>query len=183
MDQRTVENIVEISFAFISLAKSKMLRLPDDGTASAILKEEIISCSEEFEAGYEETGNYLENIRGFAYGKFEEKGWLLANTRITYLYRDASNYKRWNECVVKGRITAGQVHEILSCCNEGMYFIPSQVGMPEEKFSEETEDDHCWFEIGEGSFAMTLQPPTEGITVDELIQMFRDCKGKWKDWI
>ena len=56
MDQRTVENIVEISFAFISLAKSKMLRLPDDGTASAILKEEILSWSEESKQGTGITG-------------------------------------------------------------------------------------------------------------------------------
>ncbi len=183
MEQRTVENIVEISFAFMSLAKSKMLRLPDDGTASATLKNEILSWSEEFEARYEETGNYPEDIRDFAYAKFEEKGWLKVNTRVTYLYRDASNYKRWNECVVQGRMTAAQVHEILSCCSNGDYFIPSQVGMPEEKFSETTEDDHCWFEIGEGSFAMTLQSPTESITVDELVAAFRKCKGNWRDWV
>lgn len=181
MEQRTVENIVEISFAFMSLAANKMLHLPEDGSASDTLKGEAVLWSEEFEAGYEETGNYLEDIREFAYGKFEEKGWLQANTRITYLYRDAGNYKRWNECVVQGRMTAAQVHEILGCCDDGEYFIPSQAGMPEEKFSETTEDDHCWFEIGEGSFAMTLQPPTEHITVDKLVMAFRKCKGNWKD--
>ncbi len=112
MEQRAVENIVEISFAFMNLAANKILHLPEDGSASDILKEEAVSWSEEFEAGYEETGNYLEDIREFAYAKFEEKGWLQVNTRITYLYRDASNYKRWNECVVQGRMTAAQVHEV-----------------------------------------------------------------------
>lgn len=182
MNQRTVENIVEISFAFMSLAKSKILRLPDDGTASDILKEEIEAWSEEFESGYDETGNYLEEILEFSYAKFEEKGWLQVNTKISYLYRDASNYKVPNECVVRGRITARQIREIISYCDEENYFIPAQVGMPEEKFSDTTEDDHCWFEIREDSFAMTHQPPTEDMAVCELLDAFRKCKNNWYEW-
>ena len=176
MNRKTVDNIVEISFAFMSLAKSKMLRLPDDGTASERLKEEILSWSEEFEKGCDETGDYLEQIREFAYGKFENEGWLQVNTRITYLYRDASNNKKWNECVVKGRLTIPQVREIMDCCNDRQFFIPSQVKMPEEKFSTTTEDDHCWFELDESSFAMTLQPANEEIMVDELLENFRKAK-------
>ena len=65
MEQRAVENIVEISFAFMNLAANKILHLPEDGSASDILKEEAVSWSEEFEAGYEETGNYLERIFPF----------------------------------------------------------------------------------------------------------------------
>ena len=183
MNRKTVDNIVEISFSFMSLAKSKMLRLPDDGAASERLKEEILSWSEEFEKGYDETGDYLEHIREFSYGKFESMGWLQVNTRITYLYRDASNNKKWNECVVKGRLTIPQIREIMDCCNDGQFFIPSQVGMPEEKFSTTTEDDHCWFELDESGFTMTLQPETEDITADELLENFRKAKGNWHDWI
>ena len=29
----------------------------------------------------------------------------MKNTKISYLYRDAGNYKRWNEAVVEGVIT------------------------------------------------------------------------------
>lgn len=52
-------NIVEVSFVFMSLAKSEMLRLPDEGTASERLKEKILSWSEEFENSYDENGDHL----------------------------------------------------------------------------------------------------------------------------
>lgn len=35
------------------------------------------------------------------------------NTRISYLYRDAGNYKRWNEAVVEGIITLEQIDSIM----------------------------------------------------------------------
>jgi len=60
------------------------------------------------------------------------------NTKIEYLYRDASNYKVYNECVVKGIVTAEQRKEIVDCLNEGEYFIPSQVGLPEKRFDDWT---------------------------------------------
>ncbi|MBP3585213.1 MAG: hypothetical protein J6J59_05960 [Peptococcaceae bacterium] len=69
------------------------------------------------------------------------------NTKIEYLYRDASNYKIYNECVVKGILTAEQREEIVDCLSEGEYFIPSQVGLPEKRFDDWTEDDHPWFEL------------------------------------
>lgn len=69
------------------------------------------------------------------------------NTRIDYLYRDASNYKQPNSVVVSGLFTARQVGEILGCLNDGEYFIPSQVGLPETRFGEITEDDHCWLNL------------------------------------
>src|SRR5699024_10207670 len=74
------------------------------------------------------------------------------NTRITYLYRDASNWKKYNEVVVSGTFTADQVSEIVGCLNDGEYFIPKQVGFPEIRFEKITEDDHCWFELCENDF-------------------------------
>ena len=42
------------------------------------------------------------------------------NTQIRYLYRDASNYKVENECVVTGTFTPEQIAQIMDLCN----FLP-----------------------------------------------------------
>ena len=36
------------------------------------------------------------------------------NTRISYFYRDASNYKAYNECIVRGLLTDEQTKAILA---------------------------------------------------------------------
>ena len=70
------------------------------------------------------------------------------NTKISYLYRDADNYKVYNECIVQGEISEEKNKQILDCCDMGEYFIPRQVGLPERKFDKyDTEVDHCWFEL------------------------------------
>lgn len=104
-----------------------------------------------------------------------------ANTKINYLYRDACNYKVYNECVVEGTITEEQQKMILECLDEGEYFIPSKVGLPEEKFGTEDDPDvdHEWFELGEGDFSRTFENPTVSITANELVQAFLRCKDKW----
>ena len=43
------------------------------------------------------------------------------NTKISYLYRDADNYKRYNECIVAGTLSAKQICTILDCCDMGEY--------------------------------------------------------------
>ena len=69
------------------------------------------------------------------------------NTKIYYLYRDASNYKVLNHCVVKGLLTEEQKDIILSSLYEEEYFIPHKVGMPEKRFDKwDDELDHIWFE-------------------------------------
>lgn len=55
------------------------------------------------------------------------------NTKISYLYRDASNYKVPNECIVRGLLTDEQTKAILDCLDMDN-FIPSQVGLPERRF-------------------------------------------------
>ena len=104
------------------------------------------------------------------------------NTKISYLYRDADNYKVHNECVVEGELTKEQIQSILDCCDMGEYFIPSQVGMPEKKFDEyDAEADHCWFEISEDGFERTDQPADIPLTAEKLVENFTVRKGKWDD--
>ncbi len=104
------------------------------------------------------------------------------NTKISYLYRDADNYKFHNECVVQGEISEMQIQKILDCCDMGEYFIPSQVGMPERKFDEyDTEADHCWFELNKDGFEYTDQLADVSLTAQQLVENFALCKGQWQD--
>ena len=58
----------------------------------------------------------------------------MKNTKIGYLYRDASNYKKWNEVVIRGSISPEQIDIIIGCLDDELHFIPRQVGLPEERF-------------------------------------------------
>ena len=83
------------------------------------------------------------------------------NTKISYLHRDADNYKKVNECVIVGTLTTEQICTIKDCCDMGEYFIPRQVGLLERRFDDyDSEIDHCWFELNEDSFSETTEPPT-----------------------
>ena len=101
------------------------------------------------------------------------------NTRFEYLYRDASNYKKKNIVVLKGTLSRAQIKRIINACDGGEFFIPSQVGLPENRFPEINEDDHCWFELDQDSFSKTEQEPTESITAEELYRKF--ITVKWDD--
>ena len=104
------------------------------------------------------------------------------NTQIRYLYRDASNYKVKNECVVTGTFTQEQIAQIMGCCDLGEYFIPSQVGLPERRFdSYDPEEDHCWFELAEDGFEETARPATVEISAQQLVESFAAAKEHWND--
>lgn len=118
-------------------------------------------------AEYEEEGG---NLSRFARAKFVEQGWLGRNTEITYLYRDADNYKVWNSCRVKGVITPEQVQQIVKCCDSGEFFIPEKVGLPEETFGSWTEADHPWFEIMPGQFRETDHVETVALLTLDVVQ-------------
>ena len=101
------------------------------------------------------------------------------NTKICYLYRDASNYKMYNMAVLNGQLTEAQKSAILSCLHDGEWFIPSAVGLDEERFSDFNEDDHVWFELDSYSFEDTAAKPTVAITPSQLVEAFKVCKPMW----
>lgn len=104
------------------------------------------------------------------------------NTRICYMYRDADNYKTHHDEVLSGEITQQQLMAIVDCLDEKTYFIPHQVGLPEVRFDQVTESDHCWFELcPEQDFSSTNDEPTIDITVDELVERFQKAKGHWDE--
>lgn len=103
------------------------------------------------------------------------------NTKISYLYRDASNYKIQNECIVRGLLTDAQIKAILDCCEAGD-FIPSQVGLPERRFSRfDPQEDHCWFELDGTGFEPTDAEADVDLSVEELVSNFLSKKGRWDD--
>lgn len=103
------------------------------------------------------------------------------NTMILYLYRDANNYKVMNEVIIAGSITEQQIDSIMGCLYSGVFFIPKQVDLPEKRFGEWTEDDHCWFELHKHGFALTEEEPDIYMTCEELTEKFLKAKGNWKD--
>lgn len=105
------------------------------------------------------------------------------NTRVDYLYTDADNYKVYNEAVVKGEISQDSVSEIMDCLDSGEFFIPSQVGIPEEKFPEIAEADHPWFTLQ--GFELTEKPCDEGLDVKDvkdLVERFKKARGNWDEF-
>lgn len=105
------------------------------------------------------------------------------NTKISYLYRDASNYKVPNECIVRGLLTDEQTKAILDCLDSDN-FIPSQVGLPERRFDRfDPEEDTCWFELYESGFEPTDAEATVDLSVDELVSRFLARKDRWDDTV
>lgn len=105
------------------------------------------------------------------------------NTKISYLYRDASNYKVPNECIVRGLLTDEQTKAILDSLDRDN-FIPSQVGLPERRFDRfDPEEDTCWFELYESGFEPTDAEATVDLSVDELVSRFLARKDRWDDTV
>lgn len=178
MDQKTIENICHISMEFGKLAGEKKLKLPDDYSAADYLAYHVREWSAEFEQSFSPDDEYLEEIMAFAHKKFRECGWFpVKRTRILYLYRDADNYKVHNSCVIDGFLTTEQMTRIRECCQDGEYFIPEAVGLPEERFAAYTEDDHPFFELL--GFEDTAKQADFSVDPEELVEAFGRCKDKW----
>lgn len=101
---------------------------------------------------------------------------LTPNTKIGYMYRDAANYKVWNECVIEGTLTEEQIQKILACRYEGEWFIPHMVGLKETQFGDWNEElDHPYFELYDHSFEEVYLSPTIHVKPAELTSAFEKC--------
>ena len=83
--------------------------------------------------------------------------------------------------VIRGSISPEQIDTIIGCLEDEMHFIPRQVGLPEDRFDEMTEDDHAWFELERESFEPTDHAATEDISVLELVENFKKAKNNWDE--
>jgi hypothetical protein len=84
------------------------------------------------------------------------------NTRILYKYRDGANYKFPGAVVLAGVVTEDEIRPYL---HEGIYLIPSDVGLPSLhpthcRFDEDL--DHPWHELDSAR-------PTEAEPTTDLI--------------
>ena len=104
---------------------------------------------------------------------------LLVNTRLGYLYRDAANWKKWTEAVVAGRPTEEELAMIMDSLDDGENFVPSKIGLPENRFDTVNPDDGPWFEINTESFVPTAAEPDLAIDVHEIARRFAAAKGHW----
>ena len=108
----------------------------------------------------------------------EKPAW---NTSFTYLYRDAANYKKQNSCIVKGRITEKQLSDILASLDDGEFFVPSKVGLPEKRFETWDEnDDHIFFELDCDGIEITEAKPTIDTDIETVAKKFVQNKDKWE---
>ena len=104
----------------------------------------------------------------------------MINTKFTYLYRDASNYKRNKTVVVRGNLV---LEELQPHLEDGERFIPGQVDLPYpqlewsgDHYAFPTEDDHVWCEVIPDGFEETTDEPTLDSTAEELLIKFQAAK-------
>lgn len=61
---------------------------------------------------------------------------------------------------------------------DGEFFIPHLVGLPEERFGTETEDDHPYFELK--SISPTNTPVSCYLDIEEIVKAFEKCAKNWE---
>lgn len=76
-------------------------------------------------------------------------------TRVSYSYIDGSNSKRFSSLTFRGRLTKLQLLLIESKLDEGLYFVPAQVGFESLHlaFTDDGGDDHFWHKLELGDAA------------------------------
>lgn len=109
------------------------------------------------------------------------------NTKISYLYIDADNYKVWNEVVIKGVLTVVHKQVIQKCLLDGEYFIPRAVGLPEKTFVDlgyryDAQADHPFFELSVDNISTTCELPTVSISARCLTRSFIRMRNKWEEF-
>ena len=98
----------------------------------------------------------------------------LPNTRISYCYRDAANWKFWGHFAVEGKIDRSDLEHYLDGAE---FFVPEKVGLNHLLTEPWSRDDHILHELHE------FEPAAGGqtlCTAAELIRRFRVANEQ--DW-
>lgn len=74
-------------------------------------------------------------------------------TRVSYVYIDGSNSKRSSSMTFRGRLTKQQLLFIESKLDDGLYFVPVQIGFESLQlaFTDDGGDDHYWHKLELGN--------------------------------
>lgn len=106
------------------------------------------------------------------------------NTKISYMYRDGSNYKTYSEVILEGELTRKQLEDIQSKMEFGDGFVPHQVGLRglQENLqcfdTQDWDDDHQLHELDiDNDVSFTEAKPTQGMTAEEFYQLFMKVKS------
>jgi hypothetical protein len=114
----------------------------------------------------------------FPSGFFARRSNCIMNTKFSYLYRDACNYKTYNEVIIAGLLELKQIQHYLK---DKTFFVPSEVGLPDLQESVFTIDDHIWHEID--SIRPTTEKPTTSVHADVLRTQFKKAhQNGWNEY-
>lgn len=102
------------------------------------------------------------------------------NTRINYLYRDASNYKKHNEVIVPGFLQKNRYVQLLIVCKVGSISFPAKF-ICRKSDSVIEQKHHPWFELNEDGFEETEAEATCYISPEDLVKLFLERKKEWQD--
>jgi hypothetical protein len=100
------------------------------------------------------------------------------NTSLTYLYRDAGNWKQFKTIILRGSLSQEDKDTIQSKLRDGLYFLPEQVGLKslQAHAHDLNELDHIWHEFDISSVAPSEEKPTELITASRLVRNFQELE-------
>lgn len=111
------------------------------------------------------------------------------SVRFNYLYRDAGNWKKFDEVIFANPNSLGLVEidlRLRQLLHPDMLFMAHQVHIPEIfLYSSESEvnvDDHCFHEFDSVELTDEQQSDTLGRTIDEFLEKleFENRKIGWK---
>ena len=93
------------------------------------------------------------------------------------MYRDASNYKKYNEVILSGSL---KIEQLLPFLKDKTFFIHSEIGLDDLQGNEWSLDGHNWHEIE--SIQPTSKVPTVNIEAKRLLERFKVvCKNGWNE--
>ena len=99
------------------------------------------------------------------------------NTRFSYQYTDANNYKNFDDVIIAGHVSFSQLEPLL---HEGEFFIPSEVGLPDLQNLPLTYDDHIWHTVT--SVEPTEEKETVSIGAKHFLALFANVsKNNWNE--
>jgi len=105
--------------------------------------------------------------------------------QFEYLYRDASNNKRWGNVVFAGSFDRLLDERLRRSLHDGEWFIATQVRLPELFFAEYPldQDDHCWHEFHSLTACDAMPSDTHKRTIRQLIVEFERAKAEgWREY-
>lgn len=117
------------------------------------------------------------------------------NTKFSYMYRDAANYKKFGEVVFKGEaqkcqpfldVNSLSKYILTLCDTPDGNFIASQVRIPDlflapGEYELDEEIDHCYHELVGTPFELTDSCPSIDCTIAEFVGLFEKAnKDGWK---